>query len=227
MKKLMKLLVVVASLLGMALPVWAIPTLQLDILGGIYDSSTQTIIPSIASGDPFTLYAYLIPDGDTSLGDSFFISAALIPNPGSTPMNLGSFSFYGLDISVTSDMDYGTPEGLQRHGIFPTYFTELEFHFSNNQITPYDTQLRAIAGNPIPTSGSGMYYNAFTVNTGSLASGYDIHFDLYHRNGSGRIDEFAPFSHDAQSVPEPTAILLLGAGLIGLAGFARWKKYKD
>jgi len=39
------------------------------------------------------------------------------------------------------------------------------------------------------------------------------------------INSFAPFSHDAQSnghsVPEPSALLLLGSGLLGLALYNR------
>ena len=41
----------------------------------------------------------------------------------------------------------------------------------------------------------------------------------------GQKIEFAPFSKDASAVPEPATLLLLGGGLVGLAGFGR-KKFK-
>ena len=221
----------------------AIPTLQLDIAGGTYDYSTKTII---ASTDPFTLYAYLIPDFRNTLNDDYYISAALIPKIGPTGDDLGSFSFGGTKINVTSKMTYGVPPleiivalqgwdagDLPKHESCPTYFYEFKFNFSiDYQISSYNTQDRAINGGAIPTNGSGMYYAAFVVNTSSLDPNYVLHFDLYNtkikRSGDIDVTQFAPFSHDAQStrVPEPSTLLLLGSGLIGLAIFGRKRLQK-
>ena len=156
-------------------------------------------------------------------------------------------------INVTADMEYGAPPletaiewesgDLAKHGIYETFFKEFSFTFNTaNLIEAYNSMDRTIAGDsidltpytpPVGASGEnlGMYYAAFDIDTSGLDSDYTIHFDLYNTKVQKKltglsINDFAPFSHDAESghnypMPEPSSMLLLGSGLLGLGLFGR------
>lgn len=206
----------------------AVPVLQLGIAGGTYNWSTQTVV---ATSSSFSLFAFLEPNSSNTLSDTYYLSMAITPQI-STPADLGSFTFNGTTVNVTSDMTYGTPPidefsasadagDLPSHGMFPTYFKEVGFSFSSsNQSGVFNTQDHPGWG---PQAGSGMYYASFDIDTSNLVTGYAIHFDLYNTtlctrskaNCAGNIDtdltKFAPFSHDAQSMtsvppPPPPAV---------------------
>ncbi len=123
----------------------ALPALQLDILGGTYDTTTDTIV---TSSDTFTLYALLMPKAKVPLSDTYYVSAAIVPKLGAS--DYGSFIFDGTTVDVTSDMVYGVPPeeanlakdkgDLPSHGIFPAFFSEFGFTFDPaNTTVPYNT----------------------------------------------------------------------------------------
>ena len=252
----------------------ALPTLQLGILGATYSAGTET---RVSTGPTFTLYAFLQPgDSSATLDTDYYISAALTPAVGPVPnTTLGSYSFAGATKNVTADMTYGTPPldavygavygDLQTHSIFPTFFNESGFKFNaNNKASAVDVQTNAsLAGVSFSTTGVGdLYYASFDIDVTQLSALYAMHFDLYNtdiRNCTGNQscdtvvsrNDFAPFSHDAQSgsgstsggasgsgstsggastsgqVPEPSssALALLGLGLV-VGSFAMRRKAK-
>jgi hypothetical protein len=108
----------------------AIPVLQLDLAGGVYDVVTETIV---APGGEFTLYAVLTPKtGATQaqinalLAETYYVSVALSPQTNAGG-DYGSFTFgsengsfqmtkspdltpiTSTTVQVTEDMEYGVP----------------------------------------------------------------------------------------------------------------------
>lgn len=209
---------------------FAIPVLQLDILGGVYDNSTQTTVATTSS---FTLRALfkgpLVPD-------SYYISAAISPGlPETSPVpNFGSVNVDG-NTYLPSAFNYGTPPvdvidtdpdgiDLQPHGIFPTYYLEFGFAFDpSHTVSAYNVQSDDAAPGIL-------YYHDFTIDVSGLAGAYVLHFDLYSegmKHGDYGVDCFAPFSKDAESghtnlVPDRGSALVLFT--MGLALLGVWRR---
>ncbi|NNE38339.1 MAG: PEP-CTERM sorting domain-containing protein [Gammaproteobacteria bacterium] len=214
----------------------AVPSLQLDIIGGTYDTGDETIV---GDGD-LVAYGKVRNDGDNStdyiksaidLTSDYQISLALYRLDGtsilSSDSGFGSFGFGGTTYSVgNGNLVHGSPpatespdtssEDLQNHGIFPTFYGTYDFDW-------IDTQTRSSVNTQDTTgtdpndfsSGADLVYMTFSWDIAGLTDGYGLHFDLYEVLADGSRGIFAPFSHDAaSSIPEPGPLALLGMGLI-------------
>lgn len=209
--------------------VFALPTLQLDISGGVYNGSTETVVNT---SNQFDLIALLNSSDYTG---TYYISMAVTPTI-SMSADIGSFDFNGTPVSI-ADMHYGTPPvalaevgELPTHGIFPTYFYEYAFSFSGDRALPYNVENNP--GSLMVDPAGTLYYQAFTVDVSALNPNYGIHFDLYNEEFKNKKSKlgFAPFSHDAEAslvikdVPEPVTLSLFGMGLLALSGMGLFRR---
>ena len=220
----------------------AIPSLQLSGDGSAdwgYDTSDSTWVSSGTTS--FDLLAHanatranggngdLAWDAAGSTDRYAYLVVAAVPNLGTS--DSFDISINGGSITMLTS-GYGTPpledpNSIPRHGIYDTYFEIYEFQFDGPIVDIKDEQPGS--------TGTGKGYTE-TLGIDILSWNQDIlglHFDLFTVSGDGIYDPnanltdrflvnaFAPHSHDAEWIPEPGVLLLLGLGLTAI-GFRQF-----
>lgn len=221
------------------------PALQVDINGGTYDATEESVV---TYNETFTVLALCSPSGQVTSAtcletDTYMLSIALTPQT-SIAGDYGSIFINGKEYDVTADMVYGVPPvddytqaqdpgDLATHSAFPTFFLELQVTFGGDTCGTAQYNVQDTPGVCISGGGTNSFYDAFVIDATGLAAGFGLHFDLYdallltnqsQASNDTDIGKFAPFSHDASyRVSEPGMLGLLGIGLLGL-GLSRRRK---
>lgn len=205
----------------------AVPALQLYIEGATYDDVTDTWVTSSSNFTLWVVASHLDKKNNGTLYDIGFSAAlgeGVDPASGSMTVTPTSPTAGPPTTYNGGDFIWGTPppsDPMPAHGIFPaSYVTQ---HVADNSpLDPNDwfPVQDYIAGSDGGTDIYG-YMWGFNIQTTYSYLHFDA-FGFYDDQFGKRV--FAPFSHDAEMVPEPATALLMGLGLMGAGIYRRFKK---
>jgi hypothetical protein len=151
-----------------------------------------------------------------------YLVVSAVPGLDSDPFGITIFNDDGAITVKTSGSELPL-SGFPPHGPFPTYFEIYEFQFDVGDGVKdiFDTQPGELG------SGRG-FVETFDITVDFMADSVEgLHFDLFtikdlgQLTDSSQVNRVAPFSHDAQFVPEPGAIVVFSVGLLIAGGALR------
>jgi hypothetical protein len=216
----------------------AIPSLQLgegDVGDWTYDLATDTWV---TASNPFELLA--TANATTGKGayawstspdpnQYAYLVVSAVPKTALTePPELFDITISNATFATSGN---GAPplsdsNDLAPHGIFDTYFEIYEFQFDGPVVTIDDTQPGGGG------SGDG-FEERFLITVNDMVAPVEaLHFDLFTIEGLGQlnntsvVESFAPFSHDAQFVPEPGATVAFATGLLIVGAALRRRQHR-
>ena len=223
--------------------VFAVPTLQFYIEGSTYDPVTESW--TIVNADSFKLWVlgdvgHYGTISDVKLAAAFSSSesgtitikpttatSGLLPAPGD-PSAPGDSSILLPIFESGADTPplMGDGNTLPNHGEYGTGISWNTYALGNFTLTD---SLIGDFTNSVPSNfPSTGQINAYLIDIDGYST---VHFDAFdHIIGNNKAKyKFAPFSHDSSTtaipVPEPSTLILIGQGLIGI-GLYGWRRKK-
>lgn len=217
--------------------VFAVPDLQLFIPGATYTGENavdpETYVTNNSSFDLYVIGAAGTNDVLLSVALTGFDQSADVSGVAVT-INGTTYNNWQWGTPPVATINSGPPGDLAGHGIYPTWFLEVNAgdfasvgNIGNTVDDSWDPSTGYFSGGN--TMGE---IKTYAVSITGVGDGQGVHFDAYNLTTDNKIDKFAPFSHDAayqngtptNPIPEPTTMVLFGLGLASAAVVRRFRK---